>query len=135
VTEPGFSQRQVSALAALVHECRPSWNEAGIAAEVRRHAHLPLLTVARAMLRAAADPNNETPGVLSSETGPVWTGADVNRCARHPEQWARRTDGECASCFADRCGVAGAPMRDRGGKPIPAETRAAMRAALSKAGL
>lgn len=123
MTETGFSQRSVAALAALVHEVRPSWNEAGIAAEVRRHSQLPLAAVALAVLNAACDPRNETPAVLSQDNNRAWM-LPGWRCKKHPEQRACRVNGECASCYADRQAAeyAPRPARDTSADPHPLES-------------
>lgn len=122
MTTTGFSQRSVAALAALTHDIRPDWNEAGIAAEIRRHTHLPLVAVAQAMLTAATDPANMTPACLSQDGNRSWDGWRP-RCKRHPENRSARANGECGSCFADANGVdyEPRPARDANVDPHPLE--------------
>lgn len=129
MTEPGISQRAVAALAALVHECRPDWHEAGVAAETRKHPQIPLVDLAITMLRAASIPSNDTPACISQEGNAAWNDDRPYRCRKHPENRARRTNGECASCWADRQEKPAPPM-DRGGVPMPEQARADVLAAL-----
>lgn len=101
------SQRAIAALAALVRETQieadiPTWDEPGIAAEARRHSQVPLVALAIAFLRAATDRRNTTPAALSQDGNRAWDDLHAWRCHKHPDQRARRTDGECASCLAER---------------------------------
>lgn len=63
-----ITDRFINALAAVVHEIRPTWDEQGIAAMIRKAAagtkardDAQLATVA---IRAAADVTNRTPAVI-----------------------------------------------------------------------
>lgn len=70
-----INEQQQRAVVYLAASCRPSgarrWNEAGIAAAVAKVAHRSLPDVILAVVRAAADRNAETPGVIPS-AGPHW---------------------------------------------------------------
>jgi hypothetical protein len=133
MTTPDRRERFVGNLATLMTELRPDWDVAGCVAALRKLPRsLPPAALAFAAIRYADDETNTTPAHIADLGNRAWESFDPSPCRTHPEQRARRTNGECASCFADRCGVAGAPMRDRGGKPIPDDARAVMRAALAR---
>lgn len=101
MTTPAISKRAVAALAALVHELRPDWDEPGVAAEIRRAVeHVPPMRLARSLLRAADDPRNETPAAIRFPDNACWSDAP-QRCNLHPNA-GTRTDGECGGCRADR---------------------------------
>lgn len=134
MTEKLRTQRAIANLASLVRECqveagiRP-WDEPGIAAELRRpeHGNVPLAALAWAAIRAALDSRNDTPVVLHLGNR-AWEAFDPWPCKTHPECKSRRTNGECGACWADRnASRTPGQIRDRGGSPIPAEARTAMK--------
>lgn len=102
MTTTGITQRDIAALAALVHSLRPEWDEPGIAAAIRRCPPLPLDQVAIAFIRAAKNAANDTPAAVALLNNRAWDDDWYPPCKIHSEQRARRTNGECASCFADR---------------------------------
>lgn len=108
MTTPGLSQRFVTMLAGLCHDTRaalevtPPWDEAGIAYEIRRHAHVRPDALAIAFIRGATDPQNTTPAALSQDANRAWDAQHAWRCRVHPETRARRLNGECGACYADR---------------------------------
>ena len=135
MTTTQITQRAIASLAALTSEVRrttdaPPWDDAGIAAEIRRHVHVPLPALAIAMLRCATDPTNQTPAALGHPDNRAWHDFRPWQCKTHPEQHACRTDGECASCYADRKGSPQPARFDR--RPPTAEARQA-RAGLKRA--
>jgi hypothetical protein len=69
-----LSREQAQALTRLVHLLRPAWNEEGIYAAVARVKERDAYDVALAAIRAAADKNANTPGVIPSP-GPHWNEA------------------------------------------------------------
>lgn len=50
----------------------PTWNQAGILAQLREVARFPAEDVALAVIRAAVDQGAHTPGVIPSLDGPHW---------------------------------------------------------------
>lgn len=67
---------QARAIAYLAVACRPdrasTWDAAGVVAMIRRVADRDLAAVTLAVIRAAADPNANTPGVIPTD-GPHWS--------------------------------------------------------------
>jgi len=49
-----------------------NWDETGIAAAVAKVAHLHLVDIANAAMRAADDRNLETPGAIGNPQAPCW---------------------------------------------------------------
>lgn len=86
----------VRALAAFIHEQRPDFDAAGIAAALRADRDTSDgWQLALRMIHRAADPRNTTPR-LQPFDAPALVG-----CRRHPGA-AIRTNGDCAVCFAER---------------------------------
>lgn len=118
-------------LASLMNACRPDWDVAGCVAALRSlPPNLPVVEMAIAAMRLCGDPANRTPAVLTDLRNHAWDSDWYLPCREHPQTRARHTSGECAACRADRRGIPNAPMRDRGGKPIPDEARELITAAL-----
>lgn len=135
MTTTRISQRAVAALAALVHEIQAQagvtpWDEPGIAAAIRKTPDVPLQQLAVAFTRGCLDPANLTPAVLADLNNRAWDSDWHLPCKTHPQTRARRTDGECAGCYADRRADESSVMRDRGGRPIPDDARAQMLTAI-----
>lgn len=105
----GLTRVQAVALAALVHELRPGWDEAGVMAALAEARHRGTAwDVTHAALYAAEVTTNRTPAVIT-HGGPHWTrghrlgdrsavlGAGDERCSDHP--WHRRTG--CSACRSE----------------------------------
>lgn len=109
------SNQAVNALAFLMHEVRPDWDAPGCVAALRRVPQVGLVDLVVAAVKCAADPANDTPVALVHMNNRAWDSDWYLPCRKHPEQRARRTNGECASCFADRVEAVAFPER----KPTP----------------
>lgn len=96
------TDQQIRAIAFLAAASRPSgarrWNEAGIIAAVDKVRSRSLAEVVMAVIRAAADRNAETPGVIPS-AGPHWRNWDDDG----EQQVIERYDP------ATTCGICGKP--------------------------
>lgn len=70
------NQQQAQMLAALAAACRPhrapTWDEAGIVANIAKVRDRDLATVALAVIRAASDRDAKSPGVIPTR-GPHWS--------------------------------------------------------------
>lgn len=122
----------INALAALVHAIRPEWDPPGIVATARRivdDAHLDLREIAIAMLRATADPTNDTPAAITHLDNRAWDTDGYPPCKTHPRA-PRRTSGECAGCYADRQAAAVYVIPRRQGVPPTPDVRAQLQAAI-----
>lgn len=113
------------ALAAFVADCRPDWQAPGILTALRAEAEAHPLQLAQRMLRRASDPRNTSPRLQPFDE------AVTIGCRSHPGA-PTRTNGDCGVCFSERYADEAAVMRDRGGRPIPAEARAEMQRAITK---
>jgi hypothetical protein len=112
-----MTDRQVNALAAFVSEGRGDWQAPGVVAELRRQReHYDPWQLAVAMIRRASDPSNTTPRLQQFDQ------AGFVACRRHPNAPVR-TDGRCGVCHSEAREDTSGEIRDRGGKPIPAEAR------------
>lgn len=121
MTTTGISQRAIAALAALVHEARPDWDEPGIAAAIRRCPAVGIRDLMIAFARAASDPTNETPAAVTFLDNRAWDSDGFLPCKVHPNA-GRRTDGECGGCHADRMEARTSPPT-REATPPPAPLR------------
>lgn len=69
------NETQQRAIAFLARSCRPQgsrpWDEVGILSNLAKVADRPLGDVVLAVIRAASDPNVNTPGVIPT-AGPHW---------------------------------------------------------------
>lgn len=100
----------------------------GIVAELQRQRdrYDPLQLVV-AMARRCSDPRNTTPRLQAFDfEGHV-------ACRRHPGA-SVRTDGLCSVCRNDALADDSGTIRDRGGRPIPAEARELITARLGCSG-
>jgi hypothetical protein len=76
--------------------------------------------------------DNDTPAAIQHLDNRAWESDWYPPCRIHPQTRARRPNGQCAACWTDRReGPDAGVIRDRGGRPIPAEARSAVDAALS----
>jgi hypothetical protein len=134
MTTPDQSERNRGHLASLMCAIRPEWDVAGCVAALRKADEaIPLQQLIIAAARYCADPTNLTPAHLSDLTNRAWDSDWYTPCRRHPEQRARRTSGECASCFADRTAVEPGTFPTRPGRPIPPEIREKLVGAIHRA--
>lgn len=98
-----LSREQAQALTRLVHLLRPAWNEEGIYAALAKVKERDAYDVALAALRAAADGNAKTPGVIPSP-GPHWNEAEPVEPKRPHLSRAERRARTCDTCGAlDGC--------------------------------
>src|SRR4051812_39363793 len=118
MTTTGVSQRAIAALAALVHEARPDWDEPGIAAAIRRCPPVGVQDLMIAFARAASDPTNETPAAVTFLDNRAWDSDSYLPCKVHPTA-GRRTNGECGACYADRTEARDRPERQVTPPPAP----------------
>lgn len=102
-----IDDQQIRAIAFLAARCRPTgskpWDEAGIAANLRKIAHVDSAEVIIATIRAATNRKADTPGVIPNMTGEHWRERVTER---QPARPPRRED-ECkthAGQWADSCG-------------------------------
>jgi hypothetical protein len=135
---------QAQMLATLAVACRPHgaphWDAAGVVAAIAKVHHVGLADVMMAVIRAAADRDAKTPGVIAATTSIHWSErvteraprfparAGIDECRTHPGEHA---DG-CRACAADA--LAGDPTpatRPLQSAPPPASYLDARRA-LSK---
>lgn len=123
------SNQAINALAFLMHEVRPDWDAPGCVAALRRVPEVGLVDLIVAAVKCAADPANDTPVALVHLNNRVWDSDWYLPCKTHPKVRARRTNGECAGCYADRMEDS-RPISDRGGVPMPEQARADVLAAL-----
>lgn len=125
MTKP-VSNLAVTALASLVHEIRPEWEQRGIAWAIHKlgERNLPLADITIAFVRGAVDETNETPAALVHLDNRAWESNAYPRCKRHPLTWGRRKNGECGGCYADRMGVEYdmRPAHDTAADPHPLES-------------
>ena len=94
---------QGKALVDLIQTMRRDWQPAGIEAAVRKASEgVNGLDVCVAAVRAAANPEAKTPGLIHSP-GPHWAGTPAGQrhvpipCPFHPDHPASR----CKSCTAE----------------------------------
>lgn len=125
MTDTRISDLGIRAIAAFVAEHRPDFDALGVVAALRqaRDDYDPW-QLAVAMIRRASDPRNLTPRLQGFDADGVVS------CRRHPGA-AVRTDGLCGICFAEANADESGGIHDRGGKPISAEARALIDAAIS----
>jgi len=102
-----IDEQQIRALAFLAARVRPRgakpWDEAGIAANVRKVAHVQLAEVVMATIRAAANDKADSPGVIPNLGGEHWREKVAPTTAKRPP----RISEEChyhPGQFADNCG-------------------------------
>ena len=128
------SNQFVTALAALVHELRPSWDARGIAwAAHKLRDTIPADALALAFIKGQADEANETPAALVHLDNRAWEDVTYPPCKTHPLVRGRRTNGECAGCYADRnASPTPGAITDRGGVPMPEQVRRQVAKALRK---
>ena len=75
--------RALSALAAIVHEIRTDWDEAGVLAVLQRNPDASLADLAHAAIHAAATrPDQKTPAVIGL-AGSHWGGAPSGQPRAH----------------------------------------------------
>lgn len=114
-----IDNQSINALAFLMTRLRPEWDAPGCVAALRRTS-VPLADLAIAAVRYAVDPGNETPAHIADLRNRAWTSDSFLPCRIHGAA-SRRTDGECAGCYADRT-EATAPL-ERRPSPPPAPLR------------
>ena len=94
-----ISREQAQALTRLVHALRPAWNEEGIYAALGKLKARDPYDVALAAIRAAADKNAKTPGVIPTD-GPHW-----NELPPTAPKTPRLTREERRARTCDTCGA------------------------------
>jgi hypothetical protein len=104
-----MTKDQAQAIAALVHALRPEWDEPGIFAALSRCHTIDGYDAAMAALRAAANRDAATPGVIPRMDGEHWRERIAPRAALYPprrDQACKRHPGEwpdtCRGCAGDR---------------------------------
>lgn len=128
-----MTKTEATRLAAAVAVLRPDWPEPSLRTFIGQHlAHRAYRDVSVALAWVATDPDTHTPARVL-EAGPWWQAsrtADVpragNDCPRHPFAGIRvdhRGRQVCAGCYADEHADEAPQLRDRGGKPPPADVR------------
>jgi len=132
-----LSKPQAQAIAHLVHQLRPEWSERGIMAQLGKLTTRRATDVALASIRAAADPEAKTPGVIPTpgshwDEGVQYEASRLPKrdeeCHIHPGSWR----GNCHGCAADRLARTESPRRT--GERVngkAAEARALLRSALA----
>ena len=105
----GVTPKQAWAIAHLVAELRPEWQPEGVVSAIKRVADRNPHEVALASIRAAADPEARTPGVIPTP-GTHWQEGIKQQpgkgrpprkdeeCDVHVGQWA----DACHGCASDR---------------------------------
>ncbi len=122
---------QAHVLATLAVACRPhgapNWDAAGVVAAIAKVHHVGLADVAMAVIRAAADRDAKTPGVIAATTSIHWAEkvaeraprfparAGIDECRTHPGEHA---DG-CRACAADALAGDPTPTRPLQSAPPP----------------
>lgn len=98
-----INETQQRAIAFIARSCRPPgarpWDEVGILANLAKVAERPLADVTLATIRAASDPNANTPGVIPT-AGPHWDEGSYKPTPPAAEQVPRQ----------DRCSVCMKPL-------------------------
>lgn len=100
------------------------WDEGGIAAQIAKVAHLHHADVALAVIRAADDPELDTPGAIANTRASCWrergddrpTTTDAQICPSHGVQ---HHGPICPSCKADQLGHDASPAAQRQHQPKP----------------
>lgn len=92
-----IDEQQIRAIAFLAARCRPTgakpWDEPGIAANLRKVAHIDAAEVILATIRAAANRAAESPGVIPNLAGEHWREKVVERT-----QTAPKRHEQCLTC-------------------------------------
>ena len=104
-----LTAKQAWAIGHLVHELRPEWEAEGVVAALKRCAGGDPFATALASIRAAADKNARTPGViptpgthwqegLKRDPEPARPPRKSEDCPKHPGNWR----DSCHGCAADK---------------------------------
>ena len=100
-----IDEQQMRAIAFLAARCRPTgskpWDEAGIVANLRKVAHLDAAEVVIATIRAAANRQAESPGVIPHLGGEHWREKVTEKGRAVPP----KRDEQCRRCgsFKGNC--------------------------------
>ncbi len=110
----------LGALAAVIHEIRPTWDAPGVVAALRPLADHDLAAVTRAAVDAATTPSTSTPAGIGARVRDGWMdgrSTDANRPTPGPRQFPR-----CGRCghevtegradHAEHCGPPAPRMPD-----------------------
>lgn len=124
-----IDEQQMRAIAFLTARCRPTgakaWDEPGIVANLRKVAHLNVAEVIIASVRAAANRQADSPGVIPNLTGEHWREKVAERTTPTPP----RREDQCHDCGRHLpCGC----EHNSAQRPRPA-TQTAMATALEEA--
>ena len=111
----GVNREQAAAIAQTVHTLRPAWNVEGVFAALGKCQDRDPFEVALAAIRAAADPQARTPGVIPGP-GPHWNELPPKAPDR-PAQPARAGTCEVTYLALDVC--RGLWATDHACRPIP----------------
>lgn len=100
---------QAAMLAALAAACRQPgkrrWDEAGVIAALAKVAHLQLADVIHVTIRAAEDPDLDTPGAIGNTSSPTWGHYLSQReIGKRAPKFDPRTPGERCSVCREREG-------------------------------
>jgi hypothetical protein len=105
-----LTDQDIRALVHLAVACRPSgaprWDEAGIFSSIAKVRTLAIDDVALATIRAAADANAKTPGVIANIHAPNWSERAPNR-PQPREPWDANDFCEHTQKPLDRCQCGG----------------------------
>src|SRR4051794_8959786 len=101
MTTPDQAERIRANIATLMVAMRPEWDIAGCIAALRRIRDMSVSQLTIAAARYCGDEYNLTPAHLPDFTNRAWDSDWYLPCKTHPETRARRTNGECAACWAD----------------------------------
>lgn len=100
-----LTKPQAEALTMLAIAARPSgarrWDGPGVIAALAKVAHLDLANVVMATMRAAADRNIETPGVIANTSSSCWRERVGERTGAQPP----KREEACLTCgrYLDAC--------------------------------
>lgn len=119
-----FEAKQIRNDTCAHHVRARQWDEAGIAAAIRKVAHLHHADVALAVIRAADDPDLDTPGAIANTRASCWrergddrpATTDARICASHGVQ---HHGPICPSCKADQLGHNASPAVQHQHQPKP----------------
>lgn len=120
-----INEQEMRAIAFVAARCRPTgakpWDEAGIVANLRRVASLNLAEVTIAAIRAAANRQADSPGVIPVTTGEHWREKVAERGPYRPPKRDEicRRPGHVAYPAANCPGCA---TEGREQEPEPSET-------------
>ena len=125
-----LSKPQAQALAHLIHQLRPEWDEPGIMAQLAKVVSVNPFDTAMACIRAAANEAAKSPGVISVTTGEHWR----EKVSKSDAPYPPRREEACLDCGAhlDQCRCGNHRVQPPGKNPRNAEHAKAARELLAK---